>query len=142
MKKSVVAVLGFVIVCGLVGAGAVGFVIGLRHGEGERLRQSQADHGDTVTQSSASIRNMLWETAETAKQIRKSLDDGVAAWNRAKTDMEAGSEKFQKARQELDDRITWRELRRDWLTLLGLIAIGILIGIIIVGAAVAFKYHY
>lgn len=43
MKKSVVAVLGFVIVCGLAGAGAIGFVIGLRHGEGERLRQSQAD---------------------------------------------------------------------------------------------------
>jgi hypothetical protein len=73
----------------------------------------------------------LWETVETAKQIRKSLDAGVSAWNRAKTDMEAGRDKFQKACQELEARITWRKLRRDWLTLLVLIAIGIVIGFFI-----------
>jgi len=108
----------------------------------EGLKTVVAAHGDTVTQASVSIRNMLWETAEVAKQVRKRLDDGVSAWNRAKTDIEAGSEKFQRACQELDDRITFRELRRDWLTLLGLISIGIVIGVFIVGAVIAFKYHY
>jgi hypothetical protein len=33
-----------------------------------------------------------------------------------------------------------RELRRDWLTLLGLIAIGIVIGVFI-GVVIEFKYH-
>jgi hypothetical protein len=95
------------------------------------LKNIVKSHTETVNQASVSIRNQSWETAETAKQIRKSLDDGVSAWNRAKTDMEAGSEMFQKACQELDARITLRELRRDWLTLLGLIAIGIVIGFLI-----------
>jgi hypothetical protein len=95
-------------------------------------------HTETVHQASVSIRNQLWETAEVAKQMREKLDDGVSAWNRARTDLEAGCEQFQKSCQELDDRITWRELRRDWLTLLGLIAIGIVIGVFI-GLAIGFK---
>jgi hypothetical protein len=33
-----------------------------------------------------------------------------------------------------------RELRRDWLTLLGVISIGIVIGVI-VGIVIAFKYR-
>jgi hypothetical protein len=110
-------------------------------GKTEDLQTVVAAHRDTVNQSSVSIRNMLWETAETARQIKKSLDDGTLAWNRAKTDMEAGSEKFQKTCQELDDRVSWRELRRDWLILLGLISIGIVIGVFIVGALIAFKYY-
>jgi hypothetical protein len=97
-------------------------------------------HTETVNQASVAIRNQLWETAEVAKQIRNTLDDGVSAWNRAKTDMEARSEVFQKACQELDDRITWRELRRDWLTLLGLISIGIVIGVFL-GVVIVMKYH-
>jgi hypothetical protein len=97
-------------------------------------------HTETVNQASVSIRNQLWETAEVAKQIRKTLDDGVSAWNRAKTDMETRSEVFQKACLELDDRITWRELRRDWLTLLGLISIGIVIGVFL-GVVIVMKYH-
>jgi hypothetical protein len=96
--------------------------------QADELKNIVKAHTETVNQASVSIRNQLWETAETAKQIRKSLDDGVSAWNRAKTDMEAGRDKFLKACEELDARITWCELRRDWLILLGLIAIGILIG--------------
>ena len=109
-------------------------------GKTEDLQTLVAAHQDTVNQVSDSMRNMLWETAEGAKQIRKSLDDGVSAWNRAKAEMEAASKKFQKACQELDDRITWRELRRDWLTLLGLIAIGVVVGVVI-GVTIELKYH-
>ncbi len=54
--------------------------------------------------------------------------------------MEAGRERFQKACKELDDRLTLRELRRDWLTLLGVISIGIVIGVIAC-LVIAFKFH-
>jgi len=104
--------------------------------QAEELKNIVKAHTERMNQASVSIRNQLWETAETAKQIRKSLDDGVSAWNRAKTDMETGRDKFQKACQELDARITWRELRRDWLTLLGLISVGI-----VVGYFIQQKYH-
>jgi hypothetical protein len=97
-------------------------------------------HAATVNQASGSIRDQVQEAAVVAQQIKKFLDDGVSTWDRAKTGMEAGSEKFQKACEELHDRITWRELRRDWLTLLGLISIGIVIGVI-VGLIIAFKYR-
>jgi hypothetical protein len=108
--------------------------------QADELKNIVKAHTETVNQTSVSIRNQLWETAEAAKQIRKTLDDGVSAWNRARTGMAAESEKFQTACQELDGRITWRELRRDWLTLLGLIAIGIVIGVLI-GLVIEFKYH-
>jgi delta 1-pyrroline-5-carboxylate dehydrogenase len=109
-------------------------------GKTEDFKTVLADNRETVNQASVSIRNMLWETAETAKQIRKTLDDGVSAWNRAKAEMDTASKKFQKACQELDDRITWRELRRDWLTLLSLIAIGIVAGVFI-GMTIELNYH-
>ena len=108
--------------------------------QADELKNIVKAHTETVNQASVSIRNQLWETAEVAKQIRKTLDDGVSAWNRARTDMEARSEVFQKACQELDDRITLRELRRDWLTLLGLISIGIVIGVFL-GVVIVMKYH-
>ena len=108
--------------------------------QADELKNIVKAHTETVNQASVSIRNQLWETAETAKQVRKSLDDGVSAWNRAKTDMEAGRDKFQKTCEELDDRITWRELRRDWLTLLGLIAIGMVIGITL-GVVIEAKFR-
>ena len=108
--------------------------------QADELKNIVKAHTETVNQASVTIRNQLWETAEVAKQIRKNLDDGVFAWNRARTGMEAGSAVFQKACQELDDRITWRELRRDWLTLLGLISIGIVIGVFL-GVVIVMKYH-
>jgi hypothetical protein len=100
-------------------------------GKSEDLQTVVATHHETVSQASVSIRNMLGEAAETAKQITKSLESGISAWKHAKAEMEAVSQKLRKACEELDDRITWRELRRDWLTLLGLIAIGIAIGVLI-----------
>jgi hypothetical protein len=108
--------------------------------QANELKSIVVAHAATVNQASGSIRNQVQEAAVVAQQIKKFLDDGVSTWNRAKNGMEAGSEKFQKACEELDDRITWRELRRDWLTLLGLISIGILIGVI-VGLLIAFKHR-
>jgi gas vesicle protein len=106
----------------------------------DELKNVVEAHTETVKQASVSIQDQLRRTTEAANQIRKQLDDGVSAWNRAKTDMEAGREMFQKACKELDDRITLRELRRDWLTLLGVISIGIVIGVV-VGIVIAFKYR-
>ena len=84
-------------------------------------------HAESVNQASVLVRNQLWETMEITKQIREKLDEGVAASNRARSNLEAGSERFQQSCRELDERLTLRELRRDWLTLLGLIAIGTMI---------------
>jgi methyl-accepting chemotaxis protein len=108
--------------------------------QADELKNVVEAHTETVKQASVSIQDQLRRTTETANQIRRQLDDGVSAWNRAKTDMEAGREMFQKACKELDDRITLRELRRDWLTLLGVISIGIVIGVV-VGIVIAFKYR-
>ncbi len=47
---------------------------------------------------------------------------------------------FRKACKELDDRLTLRELRRDWFTLLGVISIGIVIGVVAC-LVIAFKFH-
>jgi hypothetical protein len=108
--------------------------------QADELKNVVEAHTETVKQASVSIQDQLRRTTETANLIRRQLDDGVSAWNRAKTDMEVGREMFQKACKELDDRITLRELRRDWLTLLGVISIGTVIGVV-VGIVIAFKYR-
>ena len=87
-------------------------------------------HAETMKHAAGSIQDQLRRTTEAARQISRQLDDGVAAWNRAQSDMEAGCERFQKACKELDARISGLQLRRDWLTLLGLISIGIVIGVL------------
>ena len=108
--------------------------------QADELRKVVKAHTETVKYASASIQDQLRRTTEAAKQIGKQLDDGVSAWNRAQSEMEAGRDRFQKACKELDDRLTLRELRRDWLTLLGLISIGIVIGVIAC-LGIAFKFH-
>ena len=108
--------------------------------QADELKNVVEAHTETVKQASVSIQDQLRRTTEVANQIRKQLDDGVSAWNRAKTDMEAGREMFQKACKELDDRLTLRELRRDWLTLLGVSSIGIVIGLI-AGIVIVFKFR-
>jgi hypothetical protein len=95
----------------------------------DELKRVVKAHTDTVKYASVSIQDQLRRTTEAAKQITKQLDDGVSAWNRAKSEMETGREMFRKACKELDDRLTLRELRRDWLTLLGVSSIGIVIGL-------------
>jgi len=97
----------------------------------DELKKVVQAHTETVKHAAVSIQDQLRRTTETAKQISRQLDDGASAWNRAQSEMEAGRERFHKACKELDDRLTLRELRRDWFTLLGVISIGIVIGIFI-----------
>jgi hypothetical protein len=108
--------------------------------QADELKKVVQTHTETVKYASVSIQDQLRRTTEAAKQISKQLDDGVSAWNRAKSDMEAGRDRFQKACKELDDRLTLRELRRDWFTLLGVISIGIVIGVVAC-LVIAFKFH-
>lgn len=108
--------------------------------QANELKNVVKAHTETVKHASGSIQDQLRRTNEAAKQISRQLDDGVVTWNRAQSDMDAERERFQKACKELDDRITWRELRRDWLTLLGLISIGAVIGVV-AGVAIAFRFH-
>ena len=107
--------------------------------QASELKKVVQAHTETVKHASISIQDQLRRTTEAARQISRQLDDGVAAWNRAQSDMEAGGERFQKACKELDDRLTLRELRRDWLTLLGVISIGIVIGVLAC-LVIAFKF--
>jgi gas vesicle protein len=89
-------------------------------------------HTEALNQASGSFRSQLKEIGAAAQDIRRHLDDGVSAHHRVKTDLKSGSERFQKTCEELDARITGLQIRRDWLTLLGLIFIGVVIGAFIV----------
>jgi hypothetical protein len=97
-------------------------------------------HTESLNQASGSFRSQLKEIGAAAMDIRRHLDDGVSAHHRVKNDLKAAGEKFQKTCEDLDGRIGGLQIRRDWLALLGLIAIGIVIGFV-VGVVVVFKYR-
>ena len=97
-------------------------------------------HTEALNHASGSFRSQLKEIGAAAMDIRRHLDDGVSAHHRVKNDLKAASEKFQKTCAELDNRISGLQIRRDWLALFGLIAIGIVIGFG-VGVVIAFKYR-
>ena len=98
----------------------------------DELKNVVKAHTEALNQASGSFRSQLKEIGAAAQDIRRHLDDGVSAHHRVKTDLKSGSERFQKTCEELDARITGLQIRRDWLTLLGLISIGIVIGAFIV----------
>ena len=97
-------------------------------------------HTEALNHASGSFRSQLKEIGAAAMDIRRHLDDGVSAHHRVKNDLKAASERFQKTCAELDDYISSLQIRRDWLALLGLIAIGIVIGFV-GGVVVALKYR-
>ena len=100
--------------------------------QADELKNIVKAHTEALNQASGSFRSQLKEIGAAAQDIRRHLDDGVSAHHRVKTDLKSGSERFQKTCEELDARITGLQIRRDWLTLLGLIFIGIVIGAFIV----------
>jgi gas vesicle protein len=100
--------------------------------QADELKNVVKAHTEALNQASGSFRSQLKEIGAAAQDIRRHLDDGVSAHHRVKTDLKSGSERFQKTCEELDARITGLQIRRDWLTLLGLIFIGVVIGAFIV----------
>ena len=99
--------------------------------QADELEKIAQAHTEAMNQASGSFRSQLKEIGAAAQEIRRHLDDEVSAHHRVKTDPKAGSERFQKTCEELDARITGLQIRRDWLTLLGLISIGMVIGVFI-----------
>ena len=97
-------------------------------------------HTEALNHASGSFRSQLKEIGAAAMDIRRHLDDGVSAHHRIKNDLKAASERFHKSCEDLDGRIAGLQIRRDWLALLGLIAIGIVIGFV-GGVVLAFKYR-
>ena len=87
-----------------------------------------ATHTDSMNQAVTKAQVQLTNTESVAAHIRSELGTGMQAWKRAKADYEAERQKLDQARRELDARTT----RRDWLwvglVLLGMIALGIVIG--------------
>ena len=106
----------------------------------DELKKIVRAHTEALNQASGSFRSQLKEIGAAAQDIRRHLDDGVSAHHRVKADLKAGSERFQKTCEELDARITGLQIRRDWLTLLGLISVGMVIGVFI-GVVIELKYH-
>ena len=97
-------------------------------------------HTEALNQASGSFRSQLKESGAAAMDIRRHLDDGLSAHHRVKNDLKAASERFHKTCAELDARITELQIRRDWLALLGLIAIGAVIGVV-AGVFIGLKYR-
>jgi hypothetical protein len=104
------------------------------------LNQIVKTHTEALNQASGSFRSQLKEISSAATDIRRHLDDGVSAHYRVKNDLKAASERFQKTCEDLDGRIAGLQIRRDWLALLGLIAVAFVIGFV-VGVVIAFKYR-
>lgn len=93
-------------------------------------------HTETVNKISVSFRNQLWETEEAARRISNQLDGGFLEWKKAKDDFAAERLKLEKERKELAARLQWRDWFWAGLTLLGMIAIGIVFGLQFAG-----KFH-
>jgi gas vesicle protein len=106
----------------------------------DELKSVVKAHTEALNQASDSFRSQLKSIGAFAQDIRKYLNDGISSYNHVKTDLEAGGEIFRKTCADLDGRINGVQLRRDWLAWLGLIAIGIVIGLI-GGVVIAFKFR-
>jgi hypothetical protein len=96
----------------------------------DELKNVIKAHAEALNLASGSFRSQLKSIGAFAQDIRKHLDDGISSYNRVKTELEAGREMFRKTCEDLDSRINGVQLRRDWLAWLGLIAVGMVIGII------------
>ena len=97
-------------------------------------------HTEALNQASGSFRSQLKEIGAAAMDIRRHLDDGVSAHHCVKNDLKAASDRFHRSCEDLDGRIAGLQIRRDWLSFLGVIAMGVLIGFV-GGVVIALKYR-
>ena len=86
-------------------------------------------HAEAVNNTSVSFRNQLLETEEVAKRIRNQLYDAISEWKKAKDDFATERLKLEKERKELAARLQWRDWFWAGLLMLGMVAIGIVIGV-------------
>jgi len=95
----------------------------------EALSTIVAAHTKSMNQAVMKAQAQLTNAESVAALIRSELENGMLAWKKARDDYEAERQKLEQTRQELDARTT----RRDWLwvglVLLGMIALGIVIGL-------------
>lgn len=95
----------------------------------EAISAIVATHTKSMNQAVANVQAQMSNAESVAALIRSELEAGMLVWKKARADYEAERQKLEQARQELDARTT----RRDWLwvglVLLGMIALGIVIGL-------------
>lgn len=95
----------------------------------EALSAIVATHAESMNQAVAKVQAKLTSAESVAALIRSELESGALAWKQARADYEVERQKLEQVRQELDARTG----RRDWLwiglILLGMIALGIVIGL-------------
>ena len=97
-------------------------------------------HIEALNQASGSFRSQLKEIGAAAMDIRRHLDDGVSAHHCVNNDLKTASDRFHRSCEDLDGRIAGLQIRRDWLSFLGVIAMGVLIGFV-GGVVIALKYR-
>lgn len=95
----------------------------------EALSVIVATHTTSMNQAVIKVQAQLTNAESVAASIRSELENGTLAWKQARADYEAERQQLEQTRQELDARAT----RRDWLwvglVLLGMIALGGVIGL-------------
>ena len=95
----------------------------------EALSAIVATHTTSMHQAVIKVQAQLTNAESVAALIRSELESGMLVWKKARADYEAERQKLEQAREEFDSR----NARRDWLwvglVLLGMIAVGIVIGL-------------
>lgn len=100
----------------------------------EALGKILKTHTEALHQASGSFRDQLRSIGANAMDIRKHLDDGASAFYRLKEDLKTETTRFHKSCQELNDHVNGLQLKRDWLAFFGLIAFGVVIGMVLLMA--------
>ena len=104
------------------------------------LSQILKVHTEALNRASSSFRDQLKTIAINAMDIRKHLDDGTSAFYGLKKELQTETERFHKTCADLRDHVNGIQLKRDWLAFFGLIAFGIVIGIVLL-IELGAKFH-
>ena len=90
-------------------------------------------HARTTQEAAGKIQAQLADAEAVAKRIKNQVYDGFEEWKKAKDDFATERLKLEKERKELAARIQWRDWLWAGLILLGMLAVGIVIGVSIRG---------
>jgi gas vesicle protein len=85
-------------------------------------------HAATVNQTDTQIRYQLVAMEEAAKEFAKHLAGGVSEWQQAKHDFATERQRLEKERKDLAARVQWRDHLWAILLMVGMMAIGMVIG--------------
>jgi hypothetical protein len=97
------------------------------------LNAALLSHARTTQEAAGKIQAQFADAEAVAKRIKNQVYDGFEEWKKAKDDFATERLKLEKERKELAARIQWRDWLWAGLILLGMLAVGIVIGLSIRG---------